>query len=82
MFRLATTAPSWRVLWPPEAILLIDLGTMPGITIIGAGAYVMFATLDPSTIDVAVAGALFAPGAILPQLSRLFDLSRAPTRAT
>jgi hypothetical protein len=82
VFRLATTAPSWRVPWRPGAILLIDLGTLPGITIIGAGAYVMFATLDPSTIEAAVAVALFVPGAILPQLSRLFDLNRTSTRAT
>jgi hypothetical protein len=46
VFRLATTALAWRVPWPPGAILLIDLGTLPAITIIGAGAYAFFATLD------------------------------------
>ena len=40
-------ALAWRVPWPPGAILLIDLGTLPAITIIGAGAYVMFASLEP-----------------------------------
>ena len=82
VFRLASTVPAWRVRWPPGSILLIDLGALPAITIIGAGAYAMFASLDPTTIEVAVAVALFVPGAILPQLFRLFDLTSTSTRAT
>jgi Peptidase family M28 len=72
VFRPATTALAWRIPWPPAATLLIDLGALPAITIIGAGAYALFATRDPSTITVAAAVAPLVPGAILPQLSRLF----------
>jgi hypothetical protein len=36
--RLATTAVAWEVPCPAGAIFLIDLGTLPAITIIAPGA--------------------------------------------
>ncbi len=70
--RLATTALAWRVPWRPLAILLIDLGTLPGITIIAPAAYVMLTGMDLGTVEFAVAIALFVPAATLQQLARLF----------
>jgi hypothetical protein len=72
LFRLATTTLAWRVPWRPVAIVLIDLGTLPGITIIAPAAYVMLTGMDLSTVVFAVAIALFVPAATLPQLARLF----------
>jgi Peptidase family M28 len=74
LFRLATTALAWRISWPPAAMLLTDLGTLPAFTIIGAGAYAMFASLSPSSVTIAVAIALLVPGAILPQICRVLDV--------
>ncbi len=76
LFRLVTTALAWQVPWPAGAIGLIDLGTLPAFTIIGSGTYALFATLDPWTIEMAVAVALFVPGASLQQIFRVFDLTR------
>ncbi len=73
VFRLATTGLAWRIPQPAGATLLTDLGTVPAITIIGAGAYVLFATMGPSTIGVSAVVTLFVPGAMLPQLARVFD---------
>jgi hypothetical protein len=69
--RLATTALAWRVPWRPLALLLIDLGTLPAITIIAPAAYVMLTGMDLSTVLFAVAIALFVPAATFPQLARL-----------
>ena len=71
LFRLATTALAWRVSWRPLAILLIDLGTLPAITIIAPAAYVMLTGMELATVEFAVAIALFVPAATLPQLARL-----------
>ncbi len=71
LLRLATTALAWRVPWRPLAILLIDLGTLPAITIIAPAAYVMLTGMDLDTVLFAVAIALFVPAATLPQLGRL-----------
>ncbi len=47
VFRLATTALGWRIPSPVVAVLLVDLGTLPAITIIAAGAYGQLASLSP-----------------------------------
>jgi hypothetical protein len=82
VFRLTTTSLARRITWPPGSILLEDLGTLPAITIIGAGAYAMFTSVGPSTIVVSVAAALFFAGAIHTQLYRLFDWRRTSARLT
>ena len=71
LFRLATKALAWRIPWPLLAILLIDLGTLPAITIIGPQVYVMLTGMDLSTIEFAVATALCVIALMIPQLSRV-----------
>jgi hypothetical protein len=78
--RVALTGLASRVPSLAVAVVMMDLGTLPAITIVGAGAYAMFASLNPSTI--AVAAALFVPGAMLPQVSRVFHLKLSSTPAT
>ncbi len=72
VFRVATTPLVWRVSSPVAATLLSDLGALPALTIIGAGAYLDYASEGPSKVAVSIG--LFMLGAALPQLCRLFDL--------
>jgi hypothetical protein len=72
VFRLATTAVAWRIPWPPGAIVLADIGTIPAFTIGGAAAYAMLASLDVSGIATAIIIALCVPSSILPQICRFF----------
>ena len=69
-------ALAWRIPWPLLAIVLIDLGALPAITIIGPQVYVMLTGMDLSTIEFAVATALCVIALMIPQLSRVVGSNR------
>jgi Peptidase family M28 len=71
MFRLTMTTVLRLISWQPLAVLLMDLGTLPTITMFAALAYPLF-TLGPWGIGMAGGIILFALGAMLPLITRQF----------
>jgi hypothetical protein len=72
VFRLTMTSVLRLISWQPLAILLMDLGTLPTITIFAPLAYLFFTLGNAPGVGAAASLVLFAMGAMLPLITRHF----------
>jgi len=72
MFRLIMTTVLRLISWQPLATLLMDLGTLPTITMFAPLAYPLVTLRNSWGIGMAVGIVLFALGAMLPLITRHF----------
>jgi hypothetical protein len=79
IFRLTTTTVAQRISWQLPAILLMDLGILPTITLFVPLAYLFFSLRVTSLVGIAVGLVLFALGSMLPLTTRHFVPASEPS---